>query len=436
MKLLTSAGGLLAVLALWPVLAGAAEHRGRIVGVALEGDTGKPIAGAYAGIGDFGDAGGSNLGRFQKQGRYAHTETDEKGRFVIQGVATGEHPLVVTHPQFVRCDRTATAAVEPSQTELRIELKPAATIRVTVVDATAKPLRKPWIIRLEALDGHRFIPPGRQRHLSTFASPVWTQRRAGGDFSFTELAAGKYAVDVMEMGPTTLGYHGGADCVEVKAGAGREVQIKPADNQHQNTLTLTIPGPLDLQGADVDPSRPELQPFLLLNRNPALLLWDDGRFHHPEDHRLGRMCLSALIYGPATPGSRYRITNLPPGTYSVFAGPAVCLQGAKAEVVRGRDRQVDVGWEQPTQAAMVGTWRFNRRVSLESAEYKVQQLCRLISAKTENRPRVQADPALGNQSVKLEVGKTSIWEILEAVYLQTGWKIEEEDNETLVLRAG
>ena len=63
------------------------KHLGRITGVVLSAATGKPIAGAYVGVGDFGDAGGSNLGRFQKQGIYAHTETDEKGSFVLTNLA-------------------------------------------------------------------------------------------------------------------------------------------------------------------------------------------------------------------------------------------------------------------------------------------------------------------------------------------------------------
>jgi len=52
------------------------RHPGRITGVVLSAASGKPIAGAYVGVGDFGDAGGSNLARFQQQGLYAYTETD------------------------------------------------------------------------------------------------------------------------------------------------------------------------------------------------------------------------------------------------------------------------------------------------------------------------------------------------------------------------
>lgn len=145
--------------------AAAAEATGSISGIVVHSSVGKPIAGAYVGIGDFGDAGGSNLGRFRDQGQYAHTETDEEGRFVLKDVALGEHPLVVTHPEFVRHDQTVVAEQDPPQSTHRIRMTPAAKIRVTVVDADD--IHLPWLyfrIRLEALDGHTFLPPDKHRH--------------------------------------------------------------------------------------------------------------------------------------------------------------------------------------------------------------------------------------------------------------------------------
>ena len=54
----------------------APEHPGTISGTVVSSATGAPVAGAYVGIGDFGDAGGANLERFRKQGLYAETQTD------------------------------------------------------------------------------------------------------------------------------------------------------------------------------------------------------------------------------------------------------------------------------------------------------------------------------------------------------------------------
>jgi len=97
--------------------------------------TGVPVAGAYVGIGDFGDAAGTNLERFRKQGLFAHTETDEQGRFVLTGAAVpGEHPLLVTHPEHVRHDQTLALRGE-GKAEVDVRLKPAATIEATAVDA-------------------------------------------------------------------------------------------------------------------------------------------------------------------------------------------------------------------------------------------------------------------------------------------------------------
>ena len=104
-----------------------AEKRGRISGSVVSSATGRPIAGAYVGIGDFGDAGGSNMERFRQQGIYSTTETDEEGRFVLEGVAyLDNHPLVVTHPQYIRHDQIVSLQKDKPEPNIRVSLKRAA----------------------------------------------------------------------------------------------------------------------------------------------------------------------------------------------------------------------------------------------------------------------------------------------------------------------
>ena len=174
--------------------------------------TGEPIAGASVGVGDVGDSGGSNYSRHRQQGLHAKAQTDEEGRFVLEGVAfRDDHPLVVTHPEFVRHDMKVAVQRGGPEPEIKVSLRPAAKINVTVVDSNGKPLEGFWLIRLEALDRRHFIPPGRDRHLSSFASSIWIElpkpkmkpdkKSLSGTtgFSFTELDSGEYSIDVIKF---------------------------------------------------------------------------------------------------------------------------------------------------------------------------------------------------------------------------------------------
>ena len=102
------------------------------------------------------------------------------------------HPLVVTHHDFVPF-RQDVALGKGGDVELTVKLMPAATIQVTVLAENGKPLAGHLLLRLEALDGHRFIPPGRDRHLSSFAARNWSEYLTDGRFTFTELKEGRHA---------------------------------------------------------------------------------------------------------------------------------------------------------------------------------------------------------------------------------------------------
>ncbi|MDH4238027.1 MAG: DUF1573 domain-containing protein, partial [Phycisphaerae bacterium] len=189
----------------------AAKTRGGISGVVVSSVTGEPIAGAYVGVGDFGDSGGSNYSRHRSEGFHDKTKTDEKGRFELNGLVFIDkhrdleyHPLVVTHPDFVRHDEKIKLLSGEPAPDVKVSLRPAAKIGVTIVDAEGNPLEGQWLLRLEALDGRRFIPPGSDPHLSSFASNVWAHwpdMRANlgvsSGFTFTELDSGRYSIEAI-----------------------------------------------------------------------------------------------------------------------------------------------------------------------------------------------------------------------------------------------
>jgi beta-lactamase regulating signal transducer with metallopeptidase domain len=431
------------------------QVRGRIRGVVVNSVTGKPIEGAYVGVGDFGDSGGSNYSRHRSQGFFAKAKTDPNGRFELDGLAYSDehpeydlHPLVVTHPDFVRHDEKIKLLKGKPAPDVRISLKPAAKINVTVVDSDGKPLEGLWLFRLEALDGRYFIPPGRDPHLSSFVSSVWIERLSPKrdklfttGFSFAGLAGGEYSIDVMQFAiidnysppPSGMGrlpldtcnitYYGGITKLNVEAAEIKEVQIKPTD--YQTSVTIKMPE---------DPvKKPQIPPFVVISRNVGLLAWDDGKAHGPEDERLGRLEKNALYYNAVLDGDVFKIKNLPPGIYSVFAGPIYFMSATKMEVSSGRETTFDIPAIKVSEHAKVGLWTFDRKVKPEARDYSVSELCELINAKTDSNPRLVPDPSIENQKIKLAEKEMSIWEALEMIYLNKGWKVKEGEEKTLIL---
>jgi len=425
------------------------EERGRISGLVLDSATEKPIVGAYVGIGDFGDSGGSNYSRHRRQGFFAKAQTDEQGRFVLEGLAFQDHPLVVTHPGFIRHDQMIALRKDIPEPEVKIALRPAATINVTIVDSSGKPLEGYWLFRLEALDGHKFIPLGRDPHLSTFASSVWIERPKSSllsskDFTFTELSSGEYSIDVMKfaesdniapapsgmaripLDTSDVSYYGGVAKVIAEAGQTREVRLKPAN--YQTSVIIKVPqNPVKNQ---------QIPPFVFISRNVGLLLWNDGKVHHPEDHRLGRLQKNALYFNMVIDGDVFKIKNLPPGSYSVFAGPVYFMSAVRMEVSSGPELIVEIPSIKPSQQARVNLWTFDRKIMLKDGQQNASQLCELVSARTDSNPRLVCDPSIENERLELGIREATIWELLEAIYLARGWKLIEQGDRTLLLCPG
>jgi len=450
------------------------EHSGRIRGVVVSSVTGEPIAGAYVGVGDFGDSGGSNYSRHRSQGFYDKTETDEKGRFELEGlVFTDEHPywkyhaLVVTHPDFVRHDEKIELSRSEPVPDVTVKLRPAATINVTVVDVNDKPLKGLWLFRMESLEGRRFIPPGQDRHLSAFASSVWLewpgrrQEPTSEGFSFKELDTGEYRIEVIQMfisdAPTrknpwagSVRYYGAIPNLKLEAGETKEVQVRPMD--YQNSVTIKMPK--DPFGKLEDLS------MVWVTRKLGLLL-DTTKLYHPEDDRLGRPYKSALFYGPAAPGDVFTIRNFPPDSYSVFAvyygkvptkavfktvkppedvrsdfiGPGIYMSSAKMEVSRGHETTVELPPIELDGVGFVKTWTFGRKVKLEAKEYSVKELCTILTKITESDPRLVVDPSIENEKLKFREEEVSIWDVLESICLEKGWRLGEVPEGTLVLES-
>jgi hypothetical protein len=430
-------------------------ERGNITGVVLDSSTGEPIVGAYVGVGDFGDSSGTNYTGHRKKGFFAKAETDRHGRFVLDGLAYREHPLVATHPEFVRHDRIVTFEKDKPEPDIKVNLRPAAKINVTVVDSAGKPLDDFWIIILEALDGRVFIPPGRDPHLSSFASSIWIERimklepakrsvSGGTGFSFNALDSGKYSIDVFKLSRiqnpvsppepmqrlpvnnSRITYHGGVESLAVEAGQTREAQIKPADYQTQ--VRIKMPE---------DPiKRSDIPPFISISRDIGLLLWYDGKVHGPEDHRNGRLMKKSFYNGVVTDGDVFEIINLPPGGYSVYAGPVYFMTAVELRVSKQREIVIDVPPTEPKETSIVGLVHFNKKVRLEDRYYSLSELCRIITETTGSRPRLVADAKIENEKLKPGDREMMLWDLMEKIYLAGRWKLSERDDKTLLLSPG
>jgi len=442
----------------------AAKTRGGISGVVVSSVTGEPIAGAYVGVGDFGDSSGSNYSRHRSQGFHDKTKTDEKGRFELGGLAFTDdhpylkyHPLVVTHPDFVRHDEEIELLSSGPVPDVKITLRPAAKIDVTIVDAEGNPLEGHWLIRLEALDGRRFIPPGSDPHLSSFASSIWAhwpdlraKMGASQGFTFTELDTGQYSVEAIRFhlvdNPTpqniwvpTITYHGSIPSLEIQASQAKQVQLPPQD--HQTRLTITPPEFPDMLLDKL--KRSSRMPLMcLISRSPELLLWDDVKIYHLEDQRLGRIDKKRFFRGFFLQGKPLTINNLPPGSYSLFAVAvygevAGCLIGARADLAKGDNVTLDIPWRQPTGPSTVGPNRsFDYPVKLEDRDYSLSELCEILTSITQSNPRIIADPSIENEKLRFGKGQMPVWDVLEKLYLDKGWKVDEGEEKTLIIRPG
>jgi len=445
-----------------------ARTRGQIRGVAVNADTGEPIAGAYVAVDRSGDAGGSNLGRFREQGIYVTTETHETGRFLLDGVAfRDDHPFMVTHPGFVRHQETIAVKKDEPEIDIRVRLRPAATLVAKIVDADGRLLQEHANLRLEAEDGRPFFPlRGDWPDL-----PYRMESTNTGTFSFGELDTGTFSIEAMRVGNMETTYHAKVSNIAVDAGVTKEVLLKPAD--HRSTVKIKI---------EKDPhasiGETKGAAAVLLTSEPGLLAWAGRNFYHPEDERLGRVWKNAIIMAMLIPiedadtlrkleakarlesASRegnvsfflssgdmtYTLRDFPQGEYAVFTyamgmykdwkSPAVYLRGAKAVVSPGREQTVEILYVEPIGPSSPNIRVFYNQVTLEARDYTAREICELLGKQMSLKPEeIVADSSIRDQKVALPSAKLSIWDLLETIYLKKGWKLEADYKaKRLVLR--
>ncbi len=433
--------------------------RGQIRGVVVNAATGEPIAGAYVAVDHSGDAGGTNLGRFREQGIYATTDTDEDGRFVLDGVAfRDDHPFMATHPGFVRHQQALALYQSKPDIDVRVSLRPAATIVARVVDAEGKLLKDKAILRLEAEDGRPFFP----MRADWPDLPYRMESTNDGTFSFGELDTGVYSIEVMRLGNMETTYHAKVPNLVVKAGETKEALLKPAD--HRSAVKITI---------EKDPhaalGETKGAAALLISPNPALLAWANRNFHHPEDERLGRVWKSAIIMAMMLPiadaetlrkledkarrkppskeshvnfflssqDMTYTLRNFPPGEYAAFTygmgmykdwkSPAVYMRGVKAVSSPGKELTVAIPYVEPIGPSPTNTRVFRNQVTLKAREYTAREICELLIKETGAKPGdLVPDSSIEGEKVALPAAELEIWNLLETIYLKRGWKLEAD----------
>ncbi len=440
-----------------PAEKNAAENgRGEIRGSVVNAVTGEPVADAYVGAGDFGDSGGANRRRHRKQGLFASDRTDSDGRFLLTDLIYTDgssslkaHPLVATHPDYVPY-RTAVPLSENDPPDVEVRLTPAASLHTRVVDENGALEKGFFLLRLEALDGHLFIPPKRDPHLSAFASSSWTEWTRGDSFTFGQLKEGPYRLDVIEIDPDRTQppagfagpvlpadgtrYHGGINSVDLRAG--RETKVEVAPEEFGSRLVLDLP---NLEGiGDGRRQHPVAsKPFVVISRNPGVLVWSARRFRSLEDARLGRIQKQALLWGLVDSGRSFAIDNLPPGRYAIFTGPVTALQGSKVIIQKDVTVKPQINWAKPKDYSEVRTRGLQNFVKLEKSEYTAGKFCQIISEATEGNPLIE--PASSIRNEQIQVGQDTqynaqIWDILERLYLDKNWSLREEAPNKLLIK--
>ena len=397
---------------------------------------------------------------------FAKGKTDSEGKFELDGLVLTEghryltsHPLVVAHDDYVRADMKVELSADKPRADVKVKLSRAARIDVTVVDSKGEAVDGYWILRLEDLSGRRFIPPGKDPHLSSFAASVWTKNpdlrmsrnmgRSTG-FSFKALEAGEYRVEAIRLkmlpnpSPAAIWdqpwrYYGEVAKVAIKAGEAKVVEIAPKDYGTSFTIRTAAEPFESLRELDDAPKDflkgLEIRGILSISRNPRLRAWDMGRVYHVEDARLGRIQRGAMFFTMVVPGESFTIENPAPGRYAVFSMAYVkvvmAISSATVEVVAGRDVEVEMPVPVIEGTGEVGAHRLDRRVELADREYSLKELCRIVSAATESSPELVADPAIENEVVRIGGGEIVMWDLIERLCAEKGLKLKDMGRKRL-----
>ena len=416
------------------------DLRGRIMGIVTDAVTGTPVAGAYVWVDHSGDAGGANLERFRELGTYVTAETDSEGRYVLDGVAFDQrHPLYVTCSGYVRHEQTIALQAEDPEVKVDIFLKPASRIAVTMPSGEASVSPKGLWLRLTAQDDRLFVPMREDWPRLPYRLE---KAQKDGTFVFGELDTGLFTIEALRIGTSEAAYCGHASDIEIESGETKTIQLAPPVLQTYARIKIAEdPDQVNVAGL------PKKRVTMLICRNPDLLLWRTGKFYHPEDERLARIMSQALIQTTIRANSVYKVLNLAPGEYSVFAitigryqawtgTPSAFVRGTQLTLSSAGTTNVEIPWRDPTGPSGGRFWALNRRVSLGAGQQTVGQLCEILTRATKPNLRIEADPAIQDAIARFQFEKMSVWDVLEALYGEKGWVVTEGQGNTLVLCPG
>ncbi len=430
-----------------------AEVGGRIRGAVLNAATRAPVAEAQVAVGH--QLGDNDLKRIREQGveggLQITVQTDEEGRFVLDGVAFWDyHLLSVKRSGFVPHEEWVALSRDKPEVEVRVNLKLAATITVRVVDAEGNPSLG-QIVRIESKDGHALLPARGEWRPEL---PYRTETARMGTCSFAGLPAGVYWVEAMRTGFSEVTYHGrwvspepGSKYITylpIKPGEAKQIEINSADNR--TTLKVTLE-----KDPHAGPESGNRAALLILSRNRGLLAWAGRNFYHPEDARLARVMQYTLntVTGDSPNDSRfgavlmsdspYTFLNFPPGTYALLALTwgdykwdnrnynAVYIRGTEVELSPGKEQIAEIPWVEPTGPSPINPRRFSNVVNLEAREYTAQEICDLLIKETGAQPfEIVAEPSIQRQKVALQAQELHIWDLLETAYVLRRWRLDAD----------
>ncbi len=327
---------------------------GTVRGVVRNEATGAMVDGAFVAIDHSGDAGGSNLERFQNEGIYVTAETDSQGRFTLGQVAIRQdHPFYVTAPGFVRHQETVSLTNQEPLKELEVRLAPGATIAVDVQGTTDAAIEN-VILRLTAHDGHLFFPAKADW-------PAWPYifgKASTGRCEFRELPPGRYRAEALQTQSQTISYFGFTD-IDVAQGESKTLKLQAEIRDTRVKVTIA-PDPYE-----VNPGHP----VFILGRKLNVAL-EPGHFVHPEDQALGKMEANALYLdygfgmGPSNKKQQsvdtrkdIELIGLPPGEYTIsiitmgkypnFRSEALYPRWTTFEVRERESVAVEIPWVEP-----------------------------------------------------------------------------------------
>ncbi len=419
----------------------------------LNADTGEPVRGAQVAVGHH--LGEGDVKRIREEGvegdLQVNTKTDEQGRFALRGVAFWDYHLFsVKRDGFVPHEEWIALRKDQPEAEVQVNLKPAATITVKVVDGEGMPMLGE-VVRIESVDGHALLPArGDWRPELSYR----TETAKMGMCSFKGLPAGVYWVDAMRTGLSETVYHGrwisrepGSKYITylpLKAGETKEIEIKPAD--HRSAVKVRI---------EKDPHVvSKWAALLVISRHPGLLAWAGKTFYHLEDARLARVIQYTLNSVTADSPNDFRwgaivfsdtpytFRSFPPGTYAILTitwgkykfedrqYEAAYMRGARVEINAGKEVVVEIPWVEPEGPSPLNPRTFSNRVDLEAKEYSAQDVCDLLNKTITERigaeARIAVDSSIRSQKVAFGAGTVSLWDLLERTYLETGWRLEPD----------